>query len=355
MEELFVSRGFGSEIKLLEGDKIGGHLVLFSDENSPDLMGDYFNKSTDFGIENGAKTAVYLNHRLPLKTAKGGTIAVKEKIGEGTLSIDDTGVLIEAILFNRKKYEKALTSMGWSSGSAAHLVDREKNGKAHFIKSWPLGLDASVTPIPCEPRTSVLSLKSYEAEIKDIFTELMAERDPSFWEMNSLVCEGAKRIAQASETSDISGATVDVAAKVNELVDGYASQIKPLIVAQINDYISYGEGEFYLKGNPFNAILDSEGNPLSGIRFADHLDSVLTAVSGVSRRTKQFQETGESVKAGRKISTARRAKLQAVLDELVKLMDDTAPAEPKSVDPELVMLLADFERNKFARLKASIA
>jgi hypothetical protein len=157
----------GSSIKSLDDGKIGGYLVLFSDEKSPDLAGDFFTKDTDFGITDGQKSILWFNHRKPIKSADGKEIVVRERIGEGEMKVDDKGVFIEAILYNRAEYEKGLAAMGWSSGTAAHLVDREKKGNANFIKSWPLGLDASLTPRPCEPRTSVQSLKSYLDESDD--------------------------------------------------------------------------------------------------------------------------------------------------------------------------------------------
>ncbi len=165
MDEIVINHG--SSIKSLADGKIGGYLVVFSDETSPDLAGDYFTKDTDFGIVDGQKSIVWFNHRKPIKAKDGREVGDREKIGAGNLKIDDKGVFIEAILFNRDQYEQALTKMGWSSGTAPHLVDREKKGDANFIKSWPLGLDASLTPRPCEPRTSVQSLKSYLDESEE--------------------------------------------------------------------------------------------------------------------------------------------------------------------------------------------
>jgi hypothetical protein len=155
---------FGGEIKSLGDNKIGGRLVRYSTADAPDLDGDFFDKSTDFGFDDSIKTPIYLNHRLPMETPDGKQIVVKSKIGEGTLTKDDEGVLIEAILYNRKQYEKALSFMGWSSGTAKHLVDRERVGKAHHVTHWPLGLDASITPQPADP-DNVLTLKSYAAVV----------------------------------------------------------------------------------------------------------------------------------------------------------------------------------------------
>lgn len=153
---------FGTELKALDNGHFGGYLVRFSDENTPDITGDFFTKATDFG-ELG-KTTVYFNHRMPIKNRDGKQISIDHPIGEGELSIDDAGVFIDAILYSRDEYEKSIAKlshkMGWSSGTAPHLVDREQKGGAMWIKRWPLGLDASITPTPAEPKNSVIALKS---------------------------------------------------------------------------------------------------------------------------------------------------------------------------------------------------
>ena len=41
---------FGGEIKALGDGKIGGYLIRFSDENTPDLVGDFFNAKTQITI-----------------------------------------------------------------------------------------------------------------------------------------------------------------------------------------------------------------------------------------------------------------------------------------------------------------
>ncbi len=64
--------------------------------------------------------------------------------------------------------------LGWSSGTAAHLVEREEAGEAWKIKMWPLGLDASLTPTPAEPRNKVIPLKSLSDNIQ---VEAQAEQE----------------------------------------------------------------------------------------------------------------------------------------------------------------------------------
>jgi phage head maturation protease len=119
--------GYGSEVKALGDGKVGGYLVRFTDENSPDITGDFFDKSTDFG-EIKSSPVLY-HHGLDKKVG----IRV---FGNGELKMDDIGIWIEAQLSIRDAYEKAIYKLaeagklGWSSGTASHLVKREEKGKA---------------------------------------------------------------------------------------------------------------------------------------------------------------------------------------------------------------------------------
>src|SRR5215207_2272177 len=91
MDEMLVCRG--GTIKALGDGRLGGYLVTFSSEQDPDLVGDFFTPTTDFGVdwetENGKKTApVYFNHGLD------ETIG-KRRLGTATLKMDDTGIWVE--------------------------------------------------------------------------------------------------------------------------------------------------------------------------------------------------------------------------------------------------------------------
>jgi HK97 family phage major capsid protein len=170
---------FGGEIKALgqtdEGLHLGGHLVVFGSPTQTDVSGfkDYFTKDTDFDLEPGEQkpVSIYFHHRQPIKASNGDFAVVKSKVGRGTIALDDTGVLIDAIIYNSEQYQKVIaqhaTKMGWSSGTASHLIDREKqpNG-SNWIKKWPLGGDASLTPTPAEPRNFV-ALKSLFETVDD--------------------------------------------------------------------------------------------------------------------------------------------------------------------------------------------
>lgn len=166
MEFIQTLVAFGSPIKSLGENKIGGYLVRFGSPQQTDLEGEYFDAQTDFGFAKGTtiKTPLWFNHRFPLDTKSGKQIWIKQKIGEGELSIDDEGVFIEAVTYNRALYDQVLDQLGWSSGTAQHLVETEQVGKAVHIKAWPLGLDASLTPIPAEPRNRAVPLKALQTK-----------------------------------------------------------------------------------------------------------------------------------------------------------------------------------------------
>jgi hypothetical protein len=152
---------FGGAVKALGDGKIGGYLVRFSTEDDPDLQGEYFTKETDFGDADHAP--VYYQHGMDAKIGK-------RRIGRAEHKSDDFGVWAEAQLDLRDKYENFIYvmaekgKMGWSSGTANHLVERQTTTKATWIKSWPLGLDDTLTPFPAEPRNEVVPLKSWQPE-----------------------------------------------------------------------------------------------------------------------------------------------------------------------------------------------
>lgn len=168
----------GGELKALGDGRIGGYLVRFGTPDLPDLTGDYFDADTDFDLDDGAgKTTVLYHHGMDAKIGR-------RKLGRGDLRQDDLGVWIEAQLRLRDEYDRALYGMieagkmGLSSGTAPHLVEREEqpNG-AQKITRWPLGLDASITPIPAEPRTSVMTLKAYLDAAEPFVKALLPQAD----------------------------------------------------------------------------------------------------------------------------------------------------------------------------------
>lgn len=154
-----------SELKAISEDRIGGYLVRFGSPEQTDSsrFRDYFTRETDFWAEFPAKAHVIYHHGLDA-TLKARRLGVVE------LKVDEVGVWAEAQLKIRDQYEQKIVDLvragklGWSSGSASHLVhrDRQSNG-ANKITSWPI-VEASLTPAPAEPRAQAVSLKSLTDE-----------------------------------------------------------------------------------------------------------------------------------------------------------------------------------------------
>ena len=157
---------FGSEVKALDESegRIGGHCVLFGNPDQTDLVGDFFTSSTDIDDYPGKTVPLFFEHGLNEHLGK-------TKLGRASMKTDDVGVWFEAVLETRRAYLKKIMelikkkALGVSTGAVSHLVERVPVKQAFEIKSWFIS-EISLTPAPCEPRTQVLSLKSYFAELE---------------------------------------------------------------------------------------------------------------------------------------------------------------------------------------------
>ena len=171
----------------IKSDRLGyvkGYLVRFGDSKSADLEGDYFTQSTDYGfpMESGKRVPlnVYYHHGMDAQVGK-------KSIGTGFIKMDDTGLWYEAQLDLADEYGSMIAKlckqgkMGFSSGAAAHLVERKSMGGAAEITRWPIA-EASITPTPAEYRNSVKSLEEYygmgEMEDEEMTPEPMPEQSP---------------------------------------------------------------------------------------------------------------------------------------------------------------------------------
>ena len=160
---------FGDAVKaVLQEDgsvKLGGYLVRFTSPKRPDLAGDFFTAETQFGPSQ--KSLAWFNHCYPV-SYEDKSVEYTDMLGEATLTKDEIGIFAEIVLKARNAYEKVIAELGlagklsWSSGTAPHLVSRKQVGGAYHITRWPIGLDASLTPTPAEPRNVVLPIKSLQ-------------------------------------------------------------------------------------------------------------------------------------------------------------------------------------------------
>lgn len=161
---------FGSAIKALDGDRVGGFAVLFGDADNHDLSAqrDYFTKSTNFWLDRfGWPRPMTYHHGMDEDTRDDPIVGTWTKA-----IVKDEGVWMEGQLDRAHRYHgavKELIRRGFlklSSDSAPQWVLRERqpNG-ANEVKRWPL-LTASPTVSPAEPRMAGLSLKALSAELR---------------------------------------------------------------------------------------------------------------------------------------------------------------------------------------------
>lgn len=146
----------------VKSDRLGyvkGYLVRFGDTSKTDLEGDYFTKATDYGFPAQGRVPLnlYYHHGMDSKVGR-------RAIGTGYVKADDTGLWYEAQIDLADEYGRMIAKlakdgkMGFSSGAAGHLVERESKGIAAEIVRWPIA-EASITPTPAEWRNTVKSIE----------------------------------------------------------------------------------------------------------------------------------------------------------------------------------------------------
>lgn len=155
MEHLYYHSG--SDIKVTDTGYVKGYAIRFGSPSDTDLEADYFTPNTDFGrpLKKGDKFKMNLYYH------HGQDNVIKSyAVGNGIATYDDTGLWFEAQINMADKYGQMINELakqgklGYSSGSAGHLVSREQKGKSFEIKSWPIA-EISLTPTPAESRNKV--------------------------------------------------------------------------------------------------------------------------------------------------------------------------------------------------------
>jgi HK97 family phage major capsid protein len=149
----------GGAVKALGDGRVGGYLILWGNPKNTDLEGDYFTPDSDLGWAGNERRLALYDHGLDETIGRreiGNRLALKR--------IDNVGAWVETQLNMRDEWEAAMyglvqqKKLGWSSGTASHLVIRESDG---FLRRWHV-VEGSLTPHPAEPRTQVVPLKSYQ-------------------------------------------------------------------------------------------------------------------------------------------------------------------------------------------------
>jgi len=348
----------GGAVKALPNGHVEGYLVVFGSSEQHDLSAekDYFTSSTDFGLEDGMKSAVYYAHALD-PTIK------NRRLTNVSMKVDEVGVWVEGQIKARDEYEKALLKMaqdgklGWSSGTASHLVTRKAvktdAGTVHEILSWPLGLDASLTPCPAEPRANAsYTLKSLAAMIEadapaDPQSVALTAEDHTTKALPSGMSYDDLRALLSDELNedfpDTDDDDTDAWAPGYYIRDVYDDAVvysdeedlfrRTYTVTAGNDVV-WGPEESVVRVTTYATATDSDDDaaeaadttvPITGkqadvaalkvaltrsMTFGDHADVATSAMEGFVTRAASLD--GLSIKSGRAISAANLGKMKAV-------------------------------------------
>jgi hypothetical protein len=174
---------YGGALKALGDNRIGGYLVKFTDPNTRDLYGEYFDKDTEFMLENypikGAPALFHHGLDEAISVIPLGEIETVRILPDGIYA-ETTNNFAERYkayltglkepdewkaqqLEYAKEYQTYINEMvakgllGWSSGAMPQGVIRAEDG---YIKRWPI-MEGSLTPAAAMPEvTKVFPLKS---------------------------------------------------------------------------------------------------------------------------------------------------------------------------------------------------
>lgn len=139
-------------VKSLGEDRIGGYLALWGDEDTKDLVGEFFSPETDFWLGTwGSLPALYHHGYNPELRGFKSIVGTWD-----TFKKDHIGLWVEGELKKHHEYREAIDrlisekSMYLSSGALPKpgYIDIEENG---HIKSWAV-IEGSLTPTPMEHR-----------------------------------------------------------------------------------------------------------------------------------------------------------------------------------------------------------
>jgi hypothetical protein len=171
-------------VKYVGKNTIAHPVFIWGDSKKTDLELEYFTKSSDFWDEplKDFERPLTWEHGQDEKFAK---IENTPVIGKTVKYYDDDiARWAESVISTDKQYRKYIDQfieekrLGYSSDSAPQYVQREKQGKATWLKAWPW-FGGSLTASPCEPRMKELTpefIKSLGMIIPDMSQDMDNEK-----------------------------------------------------------------------------------------------------------------------------------------------------------------------------------
>lgn len=222
----------GPAIKAMGEGMVGGYLVQFGSDATKDAEDEWFTPETDFDTDFPSRASIYYNHGMD-------PVVGRARLAHGTMKADEIGIWVEAQLDLRNRHQAAMYGMakagklGWSSGSLAHLTDPPREHPGGAIKNWPLGHDASLTPIPSDKRNAAIALKSWEppplAELAAdpaIKNQSLAENTDRWMDDGMTVLSGYTSIA-AKAGRKLSAARRSRLNEMRQIIDDLLNETEP--------------------------------------------------------------------------------------------------------------------------------
>lgn len=345
-----ISVAFGGNLKALDDSgRIEGPLVVFGSADATDLskFKDFFTSETDFG--RGIKSGVDLlyNHGLPKvgeRDGKGGlpNALADRTLGDVELSIksgtDEASVWMSGQLALRDDYEKAVLSaikagkMGLSSGTATHLIRRQKQANgSHKVLRWPI-VEASITPIPADPRTwvsgSTKSLDDWAEATKCGPYGYDGDGKPDPAKMASLaVIDRLTSMLSMMAYRHLGESAKSAEERVAMIRESFDSH-RDLILRAVRALLESPDAEEAVAEGK-SLWMDAHRRTLSHLQLTDHFEAVHDAAKGLVDRTADW--AAHRIAKGQQIQSHRvdgikslRATLEA-LEEAAKPVPDHDP------------------------------
>lgn len=154
----------GGAVRRDEGGRVRGMLAPFGSEDNLDAYGTFFHAETDFGSASRSVTLYEhgMDPDIGKRTFDDSAALTRAEGGIGIEAMLDTEDMVAARMLRLVDQDM----MGWSSGTAAHLVEAvELDSGAIRIDRWPLGLDASLTTRPANKEAVALRHEMSEGQL----------------------------------------------------------------------------------------------------------------------------------------------------------------------------------------------
>jgi len=211
-----------------------------------------------------------------------------------------------------KDYKEQLPLFVKPERLQANLLKAQKFDRIRILKKGEVIEDSIVTA----PMNKLAVATGVKSEAKGMLAEEMAATTPSTWEVQSAFSRVIRKIAEGAKNSDITG-EFDWKAKATLACSELGSEMSPLVVSQIQDFLDGTDDEFYLKG----------------ISVSESFESFDDVVAALEKQTHNMQRNHAArVKEGRILSTSNRNKVQAAYDALGELL---AASEPPVKEKEI--------------------